>query len=611
MKKLFLLFLLIPAFLPAQTPTYPPLDEVVEEFFAHYTVAQPVEVYVGFERRPNGYFAVEMKEPYQPGRRELFYRFSTSSYSPLKLFEKREGQDVGESAKVFLQSNPYNISQFEMEPFFGYAGWYKDVIGLYEGHERLSDWELNALGRAYQTASASLLNNFSGYGDPDEQFDLPSGPNALTEAQVDQYLGLARKCLQTYDRLRKQNPDFMTPVGPVHTKYSGEVMDAFLLLLLHQNEETARQVLEPGLFDPYLLQTARNILLSCPPDAVLFTYGDNDTYPLYFVQATENLRTDVIIANLSLLVFPRYVAMVYSGPLGAKPLKTRLPDLYFQKLILWQKSDGETVGLDMADRFFDRLRDTSLYQPGFMGNYQILPNTPGAIELPVPADAPHLLPDPPKTVTWYEAGSYSLPDKTAQFDMAFSNGWSRPLCFSLTCRPSAWACWNPHLAMEGLVYRMYPDVLEPVMQIGDGVVNTETSYRLWTKVFQFDTATRITPLDKMPFHQDYFIAGVVLAKALQEEGKAGQALEVARSLPARIPNAIDPWDSRWLQVITLLGEWGDPGLGETIALQVAENYRMDVLDNNDPAAKTEVKDQLASFAKKYGLKKLRKRLRKF
>lgn len=35
-------------------------------------------------------------------------------------------------------------------------------------------------------------------------------------------------------------------------------------------------------------------------DAILVTYGDNDTYPLLYVQETEKFRTDVLVANYSL-----------------------------------------------------------------------------------------------------------------------------------------------------------------------------------------------------------------------------------------------------------------------------------------------------------------------
>lgn len=85
------------------------------------------------------------------------------------------------------------------------------------------------------------------------------------------------------------------------------MIDALQNKNFYQFKEALKNAQQSGGFFPFVLESNRAVLSSCSNNSILFTNGDDDTFPVWYLQEIENVRNDVTVVNLSLLNSPFYV----------------------------------------------------------------------------------------------------------------------------------------------------------------------------------------------------------------------------------------------------------------------------------------------------------------
>ncbi|MEX0748194.1 MAG: DUF2723 domain-containing protein, partial [Rhodothermales bacterium] len=185
---------------------------------------------------------------------------------------------------------------------------------------------------------------------------------------------------------------------------------------------------------------AYNMLMSLADEAIIFTNGDNDTFPLWYAQEIENVRTDVRVVNLSLLNTPWYV----------RQLKNQA------------SRDSEPLPISMSDDQIDNLsvvrweaRDVELP----VDRRSIL----GESEMFIPHDDTSEIMSP---MRWRLQGRpYSqdfnilyAADQSA-LDILATNaqqGWERPVYFAVTVSPDGQLDLQNFFQLEGQAFRVVP-----------------------------------------------------------------------------------------------------------------------------------------------------------
>ena len=240
---------------------------------------------------------------------------------------------------------------------------------------------------------------------------------------------------------------------------------------------------------------AYNYLNSCAPNAILFTVGDNDTYPLWNLQEVEGVRKDVRVVNLQLLHADWYISQMKRAAYDSPPLSITLPeDKYLhgkREVVYLFNQYPDTIPIQDALDFIDSDdRRTKLSpEPGMELDYFPSRN----FSLPVnrqtvlangtvnPKDAALIL----DTLHFRISQSALTKGYWMILEILAANHWERPVYWT-SCKHEGTLGLDQYLQLEGMAYRLVPIKTSADDMLNVGRIDSDILYDRLMNTFRWE-----------------------------------------------------------------------------------------------------------------------------
>lgn len=339
------------------------------------------------------------------------------------------------------------------------------------------------------------------------------------------------------------------------------------------------------------VDSAKNLLNSCAPNAILFTGGDNDTFPLWYVQEVEGFRTDVRVCNLSLLGTDWYITQMKQKAYESTPLpvSVELKDYIQGKndyIPFYENKNVQNVALKQLIELIKE-QHPQIMVPTQGGkqiatyptkNFYINLDSAKVANLSwIPANEKARV---SKRMSWTIGKNALYKNDFIVLDILANMDWTRPIYFSTTLSSASYLNLKPWMQLEGLAYRLTP-IYNP--GASDGVVATPVMYQnmmkkmFWRnldKPIYYDENYKRFPLNARKSF--YMLAGQLINEAKAEgdtarpswgggKSKKELAKEVLDYCFKIMPDEATQFDVYTPQFIPLLLELGNKKKADEIA----------------------------------------------
>jgi hypothetical protein len=334
---------------------------------------------------------------------------------------------------------------------------------------------------------------------------------------------------------------------------------------------------------------AIDYLQSCAPNAIIFTNGDNDTFPLWYAQEVEGIRTDIRVVNLSLLNTDWYIRQMRRAAYDSKPVPFTIPEekveaekmsylivdarnpkeMSLKEALKVAASDDPNTKYDNGGELIDILPAKSFYVD--VDSSQVARNKV--------LDA-QSMPRMEKRISWDIGGRhYITKNDLMVLDLIANNNWERPIYFAVTTGDEAYVGLKKYFQLEGLAYRFVPVKQSEAEEAQGGRVNTEVMFDNIMNKFAWGG------MDKAGINLDENCIRMtgnlrmqmgILANALITEGKKDKAKQVLDKCIEKMPDENIPFDGTIFSICRAYYDIGEIEKANKLSKKLFDIYEGDL-----------------------------------